>query len=54
VVLLDEFDHFGQIFGDKNVSIDSLTFDQRQYEKIKVHETENHNQSQVIESNTKV
>jgi hypothetical protein len=27
VVLLDEFDHFGQIFGEINVSIESLTLD---------------------------
>jgi hypothetical protein len=27
MVLLDEFDHFGQTFGDLNVSIDSLTLD---------------------------
>jgi hypothetical protein len=27
VALLDEFDHFGQTFGDSNVSIDSLTLD---------------------------
>jgi hypothetical protein len=31
VVLLDEFDHFGQTFDDINVNIDSLTFD-RSYE----------------------
>jgi hypothetical protein len=27
VVFLDDFDHFGQTFGDINVSIDSLTLD---------------------------
>jgi hypothetical protein len=31
VVLLDEFDHFGQTFDDINVNIDSLTLD-RSYE----------------------
>jgi hypothetical protein len=34
VVLLDEFDHFRQTFGDKNVNIDSLTLDSPYAKKI--------------------